>query len=109
MLVRIEKKSTTEALRHRKLRFSLSVKNRWKPGPANLSKAGAAELLAEVFAFHPDDAAHFVQTGAHAFSNAVAKCFRARCGPRWRNGAICASGGVSLAIYSVFICVVAVR
>src|SRR6266851_2174338 len=62
ILVRIEKKSTTEALRHGKLRFSLSVKNRWKPGPANLSKAGAAELLAEVFAFHPDDAAHFVQT-----------------------------------------------
>jgi hypothetical protein len=38
----------------------------------DLSEAGAAEGFAEVFAFHLDDAAHFVQAGAHAFSDAVA-------------------------------------
>ena len=44
-------------------------------------------ILAEVFAFHLDDAAHFVQAGAHAFSDAVAQSFvrrsalQARCRP----------------------------
>jgi hypothetical protein len=43
----------------------------------NLAKAGAADL-AEVFAFHFDDAAHFMQAGAHAFSDPVPQGFAAR-------------------------------
>src|ERR1700730_15447511 len=43
----------------------------------NLPKAGAADLP-EVCAVHYDDAAHFVKTGAHAFSNAIAQGFAAR-------------------------------
>src|SRR5437899_11884916 len=41
----------------------------------NLAEARAAEFLPEVFAFHFDDAAHFVQPGAHAFADAGAESF----------------------------------
>ena len=43
---------------------------------SQLSEAGAAEFLAEVFPFHFDDAAHFVETRAHAFSDTIAQGLR---------------------------------
>src|SRR5258708_38268931 len=39
--------------------------------------AGALEILTEVGAFHGDDAAHFVQAGAHAFPDGVSESFSA--------------------------------
>ena len=39
---------------------------------SNLSEAGTAKFLAKVFAFHFDDAAHFVQARAHALADTVA-------------------------------------
>lgn len=59
-----------------------------------LAKAGAAEFLAEVFTFHLDHAAHFVQAGAHAFSDAVAESFIARSRSGGRHGAVRAGGGL---------------
>src|SRR5258708_15360925 len=41
--------------------------------------AGALKILTEIGAFHGDDAAHFVQAGAHAFPDAVGESFSA-CG-----------------------------
>jgi len=40
-----------------------------------LTEAGAAVFLAEVGAVESDDATHFVQAGAHAFSDAIAQGF----------------------------------
>ncbi len=44
------------------------------------------------------DAAHFMQAGAHALSDAVAKSFAARGGSRWRNRTIRAGGGLIVKI-----------
>src|ERR1700735_306645 len=54
----------------------------------DLTKAGAAEFLAEVFAFHLDEAAHFVQAGGHELANTVSQSFRAGRGPCRRNSAV---------------------
>src|SRR5262249_59768881 len=40
-----------------------------------LPEAGAAKLLPEVCAFERDSSAHFVETGAHSFSNTISPRF----------------------------------
>src|SRR5258708_8864708 len=86
---------TTEARRHgettrtRLLRVSVV---------SALSEAGAAELLAEVFAFHLDNAAHFMKARTHALSDAVAEGLGARGSTYGGNGTIRASRRLVLKI-----------
>ena len=47
-------------------------------------EVGAAELLAEVGAVEGDDAAHLVQPGTHAFTDAVTEGFAATGRAGWR-------------------------
>ena len=50
-----------------------------KHGPLiGLAEAGAAIFQAEVGAIEGDDAAHFVQAGAHALADAVAEVYDPR-------------------------------
>ena len=90
---------TTQSQRHRELFFKVAENPRKNPGQ-RLPKTGAAKFLAEVFAFHLDDAAHFVQAGAHTLSDTVTQSFRARGGSGGRDRPIGASGGLVLKIRS---------
>jgi len=58
-----------------------------------LAEAGAAKLLAEIGAVEGDDAAHFVETGTHAFSDAITQGLSTRGGPCRRDGTGSAGGG----------------
>src|SRR5208337_2994364 len=65
---------------------------------ANLPEAGATEFLAEIFTFHLDDAAHFVQPRAHPLPDAVSKALRSRGRPHSRTAAIHAGRGLILEV-----------
>src|SRR6202008_33008 len=62
------------------------------------AEIGATEFLAEIQPIQLDDAAHFVEPGAHAFSDPVAQSFLARRPPRRRQGAAYAARRLILEI-----------
>src|SRR5205814_5253271 len=63
-----------------------------------LPKTRTALGLPKIFAFHLDNAAHFVQPRPHSSSTAIAQGFRARSGACWRQRPVRSRGRLILKI-----------